>query len=126
MKKVQIDLPERGLIIRDPWVSLILSGKKSWELRTRATTIRGRIAIIRAGSGLVIGEARLIDCLPKQNRWELICGIPWHQVPRDQLDAAIEAGWVFPWVLENAYRYRDPVPYKHPKGAVTWVDLTKY
>lgn len=121
---MKIELPERGLIVRDPWVSLILSRRKSWELRTRPTKIRGRIALIKAGSGLVVGEARLIDCLPKQTRWDMICGISRHQIPRDELDDAIKAGWVFPWVIENAYRYRNPVPYKHPRGAVTWVNLS--
>jgi len=28
-----------------------------------------------------------------------------------------------PWVFENAKPLRKPNPYKHPKGAVAWVDL---
>jgi hypothetical protein len=29
----------------------------------------------------------------------------------------------FAWVLANARRFRVPVPYEHPSGAVIWVQL---
>jgi hypothetical protein len=50
----------KGLIIKEPWISLILSRKKTWELRSRDTRVRGRIALIRKGSGTVIGVAELV------------------------------------------------------------------
>jgi hypothetical protein len=40
----------RGLIIRSSWVEMILAGKKTWEIRGRYTHVRGKIALIRAGS----------------------------------------------------------------------------
>ena len=40
----------KGLIIADPWIGYIISGTKTWEMRSRNTTIRGRIALIRKGS----------------------------------------------------------------------------
>jgi hypothetical protein len=30
----------------------------------------------------------------------------------------------FAWVLQNARRLSEPVPYSHPYGAVIWVNLT--
>jgi hypothetical protein len=40
----------RGLIIREPWISLILSGKKTWEMRSKSCPQRGVIALILKGS----------------------------------------------------------------------------
>jgi len=37
----------RGLIIREPWIGMILDGSKTWELHTQHTTMRGEIALIR-------------------------------------------------------------------------------
>ena len=46
-----------GLIIREPWIGYILSGAKTWEMRTTPTLRRERIGLIRKGTGLVIGVA---------------------------------------------------------------------
>jgi hypothetical protein len=40
--------PLRGLIIRSPWIELIVSGRKVWELRPANCRLRGSIALIRA------------------------------------------------------------------------------
>ena len=55
----------KGLIIDEPWISLIVSGEKSWEMRSRDTYVRGRIGLIRKGSKTVIGLADLVETLPK-------------------------------------------------------------
>ena len=39
-----------ALIIRQPWLGLILSGKKTWEIRGSRTNKRGPIALIESGS----------------------------------------------------------------------------
>jgi hypothetical protein len=38
--KMEQKLVTRGLIIDEPWISLILSGKKTWEMRSTNATIR--------------------------------------------------------------------------------------
>jgi ASCH domain len=55
----------KALIIRDPWIGLILTGRKTWELRASPTKIRGRIGLIRKGSGWIVGVADLVDSLPR-------------------------------------------------------------
>ena len=37
----------RALIIDEPWISKILEGRKTWELRKRNMSIRERISLIR-------------------------------------------------------------------------------
>lgn len=53
----------KGLVIRSPWVEMILTGKKIWEMRGTYTHIRGKIALIRRGSGLVVGTCHLVDVI---------------------------------------------------------------
>jgi hypothetical protein len=55
----------RGLVIDEPWISLIISGEKTWEMRSRNTLVRGRIALIRKGSKTVIGTVDLVRTLPQ-------------------------------------------------------------
>lgn len=93
----------RGLIVREPWASQIVEGQKPVEYRSRPTNIRGRIGIIAGGSGTVIGEVTLTDCR-----------LPDDAEPEDY-------GWE--WVLSNPIKYPQPRKYKHPNGAVVWVNL---
>lgn len=113
----------KGLVIRSPWIDLILSGEKTWEMRSRATSIRGRIALIKARSGLVYGTAVLTDCLPPLSDRQMREAIPNHRIPADEIDEAIANGWTTPWVLGDVQPFAKPIPYEHPSGAVTWVDL---
>jgi hypothetical protein len=57
----------KALIVREPWIDLILDGHKTWELRTRPTSIRGQIALIRQGSGQIEGVVNLADVLPRMS-----------------------------------------------------------
>jgi ASCH domain len=113
---------ERGLIIRGFWLEMILSGKKSWEMRSTPTKIRGRIGLIEKGTGLIVGEVDLIDSLPALNLHDYFDYTPNHRIIYG--DNASQK-WRYPWVLRGAERYVAPKKYKHPKGAVVWVDLTK-
>lgn len=55
--------PERALLVREPYVSLLLTRRKHWELRGLPTKIRGRIGLIRSGSSFLVGECEIADCL---------------------------------------------------------------
>jgi hypothetical protein len=113
----------KGLIIREPWIDLILNGQKTWELRTQPTSIRGQIALIRAGSRQIDGIASLVDVLPALSLSDLADSFEFHRIPADRREAIIEAGWLTPWVLLDARRFSTPVPFTRPSGPVTWVDL---
>ena len=58
----------KGLIIDQPWIGMILSGSKTWEMRSRNTAVRGRIALIRKGSKAVVGVADLVGIVPKMSQ----------------------------------------------------------
>lgn len=114
----------RALVIREPWVGLILAGEKTWELRSRSTNVRGVIGLIRKGSGTVVGVAELTDSLPPlEDAAAFARAEALHGVTRTMRAEVMRQGWITPWVLEGAKALRSPVRYVHPAGAVTWVKL---
>lgn len=113
----------RALVIREPWITSILDGRKTWEMRSKETRIRGTIGLARRGSGLIVGVADLIDSLPALRRESYMDHQTKHAIPSSMLDEVITAGWVHPWVLSNVVRLAQPVRYVHKSGAVTFVVL---
>jgi hypothetical protein len=113
----------KALIVREPWIDLILDGQKTWELRTQPTSIRGLIALIRKGSRQIDGVATLVDVLPRLTEEGLSDSFEFHHVYSHRHQEVVEAGWLTPWVLLDAQRFSAPVPFVRPPGAVTWVDL---
>ena len=111
----------RGLVIDEPWISLIISGEKTWEMRSRDTVVRGRIALIRKGSKTVIGTADLVQTLPKLSPSELKASVENHRVPESEIGKDFKHNTA--WVLQRARPLREPIPYRHPAGAVIWVNL---
>lgn len=117
------DRIEKALIINDPWISLVLDGKKTWEMRSRPTAIRGDIGLIRKGSGLICGVVRIVGCGDPLDRDEMLSQIDRHRIPANMIESGEVEKWNRPWILEDARRLVSPVRYTHRSGAVTWVNL---
>src|SRR5690348_9653780 len=93
-------------------------------MRKTACRHRGLIALIRKGSGHVVGTAEIIDSLPAiEDKVEYAKAESWHRIPSDRQPEAFADGWRTPWVLRNAHPLADPIAYNHPNGAVIWVNL---
>jgi hypothetical protein len=103
-------------VIAEPWVSEILAGRKTWEMRTQATRKRGRIALIRKGSGLVVGAATLVDSLPSRTKSQMLASLDRHRVSPASIERGEVDAWVYPWVLADVVRIDPPMPYTHPPG----------
>jgi len=110
-----------GLIIKKFWIDKIFSGEKIWEIRGTRTHKRGRIALIQSGSGMVIGEVDLVNCLGPLNESQFKLNITKHC--SSHLFSEVSYKNVFAWVLENPVRYAEPKLYSHPLGAIVWVKL---
>lgn len=115
-------VPSHGLVIREPWIGLILAGAKTWELRRQPTHRRGPIALIRSGSGLVVGEAQVRAVHGPLDAPDLQRHAERHRVPEDQL-LGLNYPQVYAWELAEAVAYPTPRPYDHPRGAIIWVKL---
>jgi hypothetical protein len=116
----------KGLVIRSPWIELILDGRKTWELRGQRTQTRGRIALIRKGSGTVVGHCDVVGVVGPLNRADLLSSTRRHRVEsRDLPTVLARYRKVYAWVLSAPNRLKRPVQYRHPSGAVIWVDLDR-
>jgi hypothetical protein len=114
----------KAIIVDEPWIGLILSGQKTWEMRKTGCSYRGAVGLIRKGSGRVVGVARIVDSLsPLVTSEAYAAAEPKHRIPPDRQARARVDGWATPWVLADARRLTSPVPYRHPGGAVIWVKL---
>lgn len=113
----------KGLIVADPWISHILTGTKTWEMRSERASYRGAIALIRKGTGSVVGLANLVDVLGPFTKDELSVSFGYHRVPIEQFVIGEQLRWNVAWVLRDAETLLRPVPYKHQSGAVKWVNL---
>jgi len=114
----------RGLVIRQPWVGHILRGEKRWELRSRSTTIRGPIALIQSGTGLVVGTACLSEVIGPLVPGQFERATEKGDVVGTELQA-VAYPKLYAWVLCDARPLPCPLPYEHPQGAVIWVRLSK-
>jgi hypothetical protein len=116
-------LYEKAVIIAEPWVSMILSGEKTWEMRSMRTRFTGPVALIRKGSGTIVGIANVVGCLPRLTSGELALHEPKHRLPPAGQHAALENDHLVPWVMREATRLTRPVPYLHRSGQQIWVLL---
>lgn len=109
----------KALIIKKPWIDYILDGKKTWEIRGCNTKTRGQIELIQSGSGLVVGSCELIDCK------ELTLEDYKNNVDKHNIHDIDSLPYkrTYAWIITNAKRYETPRQYKHPNGAIIWVNL---
>ena len=110
-----------GLIIKPKPLSLILQGKKTWELRGMRTHKRGRIALIRSGSGLVVGTCLLVDCIGPLDNDTFTKTLTLHHSSHTEPPYAN----TYAWVLDDVRVFAVPKPYVHPQGAIIWVCLNE-
>jgi ASCH domain len=107
-----------ALSVRQPWAELLISGRKSIEIRTWAPDYRGRLWL-HAGSkadpelerlfglegaykGGFIGSIQLTAVVPMtSDRW-----IQWRQ---NHLDAGQYHHGMLAWIVEAPRRFRTPV-----------------
>lgn len=113
----------KGLIIDAPPIDRILAGTKTWEIRSSPTKVRGRVALIRKGTGMVVETAEIVGTVGPLNREKLLGNLELHQIAPDRIERGEVDKWRFGWVLQNAVKLVQPIRYTHPSGAVIWVNL---
>lgn len=117
------NVPTKGLVIKSTAIEKILTGIKTWEMRSRATQVRGPIALIKKGSGQIVGVANLVGVKGPLSKQEKLNAMDKHQISLDRLESSETEKWNTAWILENVQSLITPVNYQHPNGAVTWVNL---
>lgn len=113
----------KGLIVKDPWIDKMLKGEKTWEIRGSNTSIRGRIALIKSGTGKIFGSIELIDSV-RLSIDDFLDSTDKHCISVDDF-SKMPYPKTHAWVVSNPVIFTKPIPYNHPQGAVIWVNLSK-
>lgn len=111
-----------GLIIKKEWLDLILSGKKTLEIRGSDTHKVGQtVYLLESGTHRVCGTCKIVESFP-------ICASPhWNQ---ERHRHCVNISWEelikrykvpYAWELSEVEKWEDVSYYNHPKGAVIWV-----
>lgn len=111
---------KKGLIIRQPWIDLILSGEKTWEMRSSGIKHRGPFGLILQGSKTVIGVADLVSVHGPLSSKHIEQSFDRHRIPSSVFNGAEAKPWSYAWQLANVQRLPNPVSYKHG-SEVRWV-----
>lgn len=105
------------LVIREPWLGLILDGEKTLEIRgSSCRKPRDSLIYLSAsGSGAVSGHAVFVECIGpmSDDEWEM--RREQHRVS----GPATMYSKIYGWRLSNPTRIA-PVPYLVKPGAITW------
>ncbi|WP_456421730.1 ASCH domain-containing protein [Thermococcus sp.] len=112
---------KKGLIVREPYASLIVEGKKVWEIRKTRTKIRGEILIISNGKAL--GKAELVDVLGPFTPEELAKHEDKHRASVSFLREYSNGKPLYAWVLRNAEKFERPKEIQMAKGVQIWANV---
>ncbi|MEX0959099.1 MAG: ASCH domain-containing protein [Burkholderiales bacterium] len=108
-----------GLIIDTPAIDRILSGEKTWEMRSERTKKHGLIALIRKGTKTVVGTVEVVDSIGPFTPEEMLLNQRYHLMTPERLADPKVAKWNHAWVLRNARPLSEPIPSGQRDGAVT-------
>ena len=108
------------LVVKNPWLELILSRKKSWEIRDTQTKQRGRIHLALSGAGgRIVGHCHITDSFAI-DKCKLEKHFSKHRI-RDLAFITYRRPHV--WVLSKACYYKTSFVYSHRVGAIIFVKL---
>ena len=108
------------LVVKNPWLDMILDGQKDWEIRGEQCTKRGIIHLALSGAkGSICGRVQVVGCR-KLAREDFKRHFRRHRV--DSISKVKYAN-LFAWEFAAPMLYDTPLRYKHPQGAVKWVRL---
>jgi hypothetical protein len=109
-----------GFVLKGASIEQILAGKKTWEIRSVPTRIRGTVALIKSGSGRIVATCRIADCMGPLTLEQLQANTEKHQIPSL---TELPTPKPYAWVLADVKPFAEPIPVVHSKGG-TWVTLT--
>jgi predicted transcriptional regulator len=115
----------KGLLIKSPHIEKIIDGKKTWELRgSQSKNLNATVGLIRSASGLVVGKCKLTKVHGPLTRADLEKNASKHCLDSKGIDEFLgRYKKCYAWELADVSKLKTTVPYKHPYGAVIWVNL---
>ena len=110
-----------GLIIKEKWIDLIMSGKKTLEIRGHDTRKIGEtIYLLESGSHKVRGTCKIVHSrLITYQNWDSFKEQACLDISMIALNQRYHTAYA--WELSEVEKWEDISYYNHPKGAVIWV-----
>ncbi|MBE3116201.1 ASCH domain-containing protein [Candidatus Bathyarchaeota archaeon] len=102
--------------MNNKWATLVLSGKKIWEIRTRNTNIRERIALGNTKTKCYVGYATIVDSV-EMTVAEIFKHNNKHQANDFIKQYAKGRETLFIWVLKDVVVEHEPKPYSYSTGS---------
>ncbi|CAJ1408918.1 unnamed protein product [Effrenium voratum] len=110
-----------ALTVKPRWLSLLLSGEKTWELRSTHCRQRGDVALLASGTSTVWGIVEILDSKSRSFE-ELAEAETLHRVPREELREFAKKK-AFAWVVGKPRILVRPLRVKRASASVNWVKL---
>lgn len=112
------ELPTTGLIVLQPYLDLLLTGTKTWEIRSTNTETRGEICLVLKGR--VYGTISITGCQAISHA-ELELNRDKHQIK----DISVVAGYttLFAWMMSSPKKLPQPLPFAWKTGQQVWVKV---
>ena len=106
------------LVVREPWVSMILDGKKTMEIRGfKCNKTPGEyVYFSESGTGTIAGVARFVESIRFHTEEEMRNSQDKHCVPAY---AHVPYKKIYGWVFSDAQRI-PPVKYHVKRGSIVW------
>ena len=165
VKNKRANPPDQALLVRQPWINLLLSGEKTSEVRSWSTKIRDRILLAEPRRSVVLGEVRITDVkvlvqfekgaefVEKAHMETMNKHIDKHCIPAEKMVSflalllkaktkarsrrlltSVKKGQrtfvkkekpltIYAWEVADPKRYKTPVSFVHPHGAVRFVKI---
>ena len=108
-----------GLIVNEPYASMIIAREKKWELRSRKPPedkIKNKIGLLSQGK--MLGTIEITDSTGPLTVSDLKKTISLHQSNVDELPKEFTS---FAWKINVHKVFPKPKKYVHPMGARVWV-----
>ena len=75
--------PVSALILKDEWLEVIFSGRKTWGIRNTGTRKRERVALALSGTPLLLGDIVIVGCV-QLDSLTFSASIQKHGVPQQR------------------------------------------
>jgi len=71
----------------------------------------------------VVGTVEITGCTEKLSRAQMLDEQRRHRIDAADIASGVVDNWNRGWIFQDARPLANPIPYRHPLGAVIWVTL---
>ena len=106
------------LVVKDPWITMLVEGTKTMEIRGfRCKKQKGeRVHFSKSGTGTIIGSARFVESVYFESEEEMRAEEGKHCVPST---SKVPYKKIHGWVFADAKKMH-PIKYNVKRGSVVW------